>query len=118
MLGRRSANRNLQTYNVDDRRLRPTLSAAKKSCCVLLLKYSCEYPVMTALQGTLALPAVPWLKVAGATYSKIGYLFVLLRLRNKIVLLLNRRLRLSARIATFKISISPYSYYITYPPLL
>jgi len=37
-----------------------------------LLKYSCEYPVTTALQGTLALPAIPWLKVAGATYSKIG----------------------------------------------
>jgi len=28
--------------------------------------------VTTALQGTLALPAIPWLKVAGATYSKIG----------------------------------------------
>ena len=26
----------------------------------------------TALQGRLALPAIPWLKVAGATYSKIG----------------------------------------------
>ena len=37
-----------------------------------LLKYSCEYPVTTALQGRLALPAIPWLKVAGATYSKIG----------------------------------------------
>jgi len=37
-----------------------------------MLKYSCEYPVTTALQGTLALPAIPWLKVAGATYSKIG----------------------------------------------
>jgi len=39
---------------------------------IVLLKYSCEYPVTTALQGTLALPAIPWLKVAGATYSKIG----------------------------------------------
>ena len=37
-----------------------------------LLKYSCEYPVTTALQGTLALPAIPWLKVAGATYSKLA----------------------------------------------
>jgi len=37
-----------------------------------MLKYSCEYPVTTALQGTLALPAIPWLKVAGATYSKIS----------------------------------------------
>jgi len=37
-----------------------------------LLKYSCEYPVTTALQGTLALPAIPWLEVARATYSKIG----------------------------------------------
>jgi len=37
-----------------------------------MLKYSCKYPVTTALQGTLALPAIPWLKVAGATYSKIG----------------------------------------------
>jgi len=37
-----------------------------------MLKYSCKYPVMTALQGTLALPATPWLEVAGATYSKIG----------------------------------------------
>jgi len=27
---------------------------------------------MTALQGRLALPAIPWLKVAGATYPKIG----------------------------------------------
>jgi len=26
---------------------------------VLLLKYSCEYPVTTALQGRLALPAIP-----------------------------------------------------------
>ena len=26
----------------------------------------------TALQGRLALPAIPWLKVAGATYTKIG----------------------------------------------
>ena len=26
----------------------------------------------TALQGRLALPAMPWLKVAGATYTKIG----------------------------------------------
>ena len=26
----------------------------------------------TALQGRLALPAIPWLKVAGATCSKIG----------------------------------------------
>ena len=25
----------------------------------------------TALQGRLALPAIPWLKVAGATYTKI-----------------------------------------------
>ena len=33
------------------------------------MKYSCEYP---ALQGRLALPAIPWLKVAGATYFKIG----------------------------------------------
>ena len=39
-----------------------------------MLKYSCEYPVTTALQGTLALPAIPWLEVAGATYSKIGNL--------------------------------------------
>jgi len=37
-----------------------------------MLEYSCEYPVTTALQGMLALPAIPWLKVAGATYSKIG----------------------------------------------
>jgi len=37
-----------------------------------LLKYRCEYPVTTGLQGTLALPAIPWLKVAGATYSKIS----------------------------------------------
>ena len=37
-----------------------------------MLKYSCEYPVTTALQGRLALPAIPWLKVAGATYTKIG----------------------------------------------
>ena len=41
-----------------------------------MLKYSCEYPVTTALQGVLrcrlALPAIPWLKVAGATYTKIG----------------------------------------------
>ena len=36
------------------------------------MKYSCEYPVITALQGTLALPVIPWLKVVGATYSKIG----------------------------------------------
>jgi len=28
--------------------------------------------VTTALQGRLALPAIPWLKVAGATYSEIG----------------------------------------------
>ena len=34
-----------------------------------MLKYSCEYP---ALQGTLALLAIPWLKVARATYSKIS----------------------------------------------
>ena len=39
---------------------------------ILLLNYSYEYPITTALQGTLALPAIPWLKVAGATYSKIG----------------------------------------------
>ena len=37
-----------------------------------MLKYSCEYPVTTALQRTLALLAIPWLKVAGATYFKIG----------------------------------------------
>ena len=37
-----------------------------------MLKYSCQYSVTTALQGTLALPAIPWLKVAGATYFKIG----------------------------------------------
>ena len=37
-----------------------------------MLKYSCEYPVATTLQGTLALPAISWLKVAGATYTKIG----------------------------------------------
>ena len=37
-----------------------------------MLKYSCEYPVTTALQGRLALPAAPWLKVAGATCPKIG----------------------------------------------
>jgi len=36
------------------------------------MKYSCEYPVMIALQGRLALLAIPWLKVAGATYLKIG----------------------------------------------
>jgi len=39
---------------------------------VNLLKYSWEYPVTTALQGTLALLAIPWLKVARATYSKIS----------------------------------------------
>ena len=39
---------------------------------IKVLKYSCEYPVTTALQGTLALLAIPWLKVAGATYFKIG----------------------------------------------
>jgi len=33
------------------------------------VKYSCEY---LTLQGRLALPAIPWLKVAGATYPKIG----------------------------------------------
>ena len=37
-----------------------------------MLKYSCEYPVTTALQGRLALPAIPRLKVAGATYTKVG----------------------------------------------
>ena len=38
-----------------------------------MLKYSCKYPTeYPALQGTLALLAIPWLKVAGATYSKIG----------------------------------------------
>ena len=26
----------------------------------------------TTLQGKLAVPAIPWLKVAGATYTKIG----------------------------------------------
>ena len=39
---------------------------------LLVLKYSCKYPVTTALQGTLALPAISWLEVAGAIYSKIG----------------------------------------------
>jgi len=33
----------------------------------IVLKYSCEYPVTTALQGRLALPATPWLVVARAT---------------------------------------------------
>ena len=40
-----------------------------------VLKYSCKYLVTTAcpaLQGRLALPAIPWLKVAGATYTNIG----------------------------------------------
>ena len=41
-----------------------------------MLKYSCGYPATTAeypaLQGRLALLATLWLKVAGATYSKIG----------------------------------------------
>ena len=37
-----------------------------------MLKYSCEYLVTAALQGTLALPATQWLEVARATYSKIG----------------------------------------------
>ena len=37
-----------------------------------MFKYSCEYPVTTALQGTLALPAILWLEVARATYSKIS----------------------------------------------
>ena len=36
------------------------------------MKYNCEYPLTAALQDTLALLAIPWLKVAGATYSKIG----------------------------------------------
>ena len=37
-----------------------------------LLKYNCKYPVTTALQGRLALLVIPWLKVAGATYSTSG----------------------------------------------
>jgi len=39
---------------------------------LVLLKYSCKYLVTTALQGKLALPVILWLKVAGATYFKIG----------------------------------------------
>ena len=35
----------------------------------LLWAVTAGYP---ATQGTLALPAIPWLKVAGATYSKIS----------------------------------------------
>ena len=55
----------------DTVRLRRQLSGSKRFMEDRrgLLKYSCQYPV---LQGTLALPAIPWLKVAGATYSKIG----------------------------------------------
>ena len=48
------------------------LSGYKLDLYLKLLKYSCEYPVTTALQGALALPAMPWLRVAGATYFKIG----------------------------------------------
>ena len=38
-----------------------------KKTVVVMLKYSCEYPVTVALHGRLALPATPWLAVARAT---------------------------------------------------
>ena len=38
----------------------------------VLLNYSCEYPVTTALQGRLALSATPWLAVARATQAEKG----------------------------------------------
>jgi len=46
-------------------------NALPAASAIVLLKYSYDYPAAAtgypALQGTLALPAVLWLMVAGAT---------------------------------------------------